>query len=222
MENKIEARATGYPFGCQTTGADTPLPFGERLAGTSLFHDQLGGFPKDMFDDLLKRFGDESECAETSSSPDNGSAAVPGIPLDADATFMPKDDKAQPVNLVDPHKQWGINFGGSLMGMDFSATLYDSQKGWFPSTSTDMGVSTTAFGGGIQITFDTGVESRTSPCEDVNVSMGMGKYLGATYNTELSRGSINLGLGLGLPVSFSTPVQNFAQGLNNSLQRVFE
>jgi RHS repeat-associated protein len=127
-----------------------------------------------------------------------------------------------PINAIDPFGLWGINYGGSLMGIDFSATLYDSNKGWFPSTTTDIGVSTTAFGGGIQITFDTPVESRTNPCEDVNVSMGMGKYLGVTYNTELSRGSVNLGLGLGLPITFSTPIQNFAEGLSNSLQRAFK
>jgi hypothetical protein len=108
------------------------------------------------------------------------------------------------------------------MGIDFSATLDDSNKGWFPSATTDIGVSTTAFGGGFQITFDTPVESRANPCEDVNVSMGMGKFLGITYNTELSRGSVNIGLGLGLPISFSTPIQNFSQGLSNSAQRIFE
>jgi RHS repeat-associated protein len=125
-----------------------------------------------------------------------------------------------PVNLFDPLGLWGINYGGSLMGIDFSATVYDSNRGWFPSTTTDIGVSTTVVGGGLQFTFDTPVESRTNPCEDVNVSLGLGKYLGVTYNLELSRASINLGLGLGLPVSFSTPIQNFTQGLSNSLQRV--
>lgn len=127
-----------------------------------------------------------------------------------------------PINFYDPLGLWGINYGGSLIGIDFSATLYDSNKGWFPSTTTDIGVSTTAFGGGIQITYDTGVESRSNPCEDVNVSMGMGKFLGVTYNTELSRASINLGLGLGLPITLGTPIQNFTQGLSNSLQRIFK
>jgi len=108
------------------------------------------------------------------------------------------------------------------MGIDFSATAYDSNRGWFPSTKTNIGVSTTAFGGGIQITFDTPVESGACQDEDVNVSMGMGKYLGVTYNTELSRGSVNLGLGFGLPISFSTSIQNFTQGLSNSIQRVFK
>ena len=126
-----------------------------------------------------------------------------------------------PINWVDPLGLWGINYGGSLMGIDFSATAYDSNKGWFPSTTTDIGVSTTAFGGGIQITFDSPVESRTNPCEDVNISIGMGKYLGGTYNTELSRGSVNIGLAYGLPISFSTSIQNFTQGLSNSFQRIF-
>ncbi len=62
----------------------------------------------------------------------------------------------------------------------------------------------------------------TNPCEDVSVSMDMGKYLGITYNTELSRGSVNLGLGLGLPISFSTPIQNFTEALSHSLQQAFK
>ena len=127
-----------------------------------------------------------------------------------------------PVNWIDPFGLWGISYGGSLMGIDFSATLYDSNKGWFPSTTTDIAVSTTVFGAGIQFTFDTPVESTNNPCGDFNVSMGMGKYLGVTYNTELSHGSVNLGLALGLPVTFSTSIQNFAEGLSNSLQRVFK
>jgi hypothetical protein len=103
MENKIEARATEYPFGCRTTGAATQLqlgdPSGEGLAVKSLFNDQLGGFPKDLFGDLLKRFGDESECAETSSSQDNGSAAIPDILLDVDDPFIPIDGNTPPVKI---------------------------------------------------------------------------------------------------------------------------
>ena len=107
------------------------------------------------------------------------------------------------------------------MGIDFSATLYDSNKGWFPSTTTNIGVSTTAFGGGLQFTFDTPVDSRSCPDDDVNVSLGVfSKYLGITYNTELSRSSVNLGLGLGLPISISTSIENFAQGLSNTAQRI--
>ncbi len=126
-----------------------------------------------------------------------------------------------PINYIDPFGLWGVKYGGSLMGIDFSAVAYDSNKGWFPSTKTNIDVSTTVFGGGVQFTFDTPVESRTTPCEDVNVSMGMGKYLGVTYNTELSRGSVNIGLGLGSPISLGTSIQNFTQGLSNSIQRAF-
>ena len=128
-----------------------------------------------------------------------------------------------PINWIDPFGLWGINYGGSLMGIDFSATLYDSNKGWFPSTTTNIGVSTTAFGGGFQFTFDTPVESNSCPGDDVNVSLGfLSKYLGVTYNTELSRGSINFGYGLGLPISFSTSIENFVQGLGNTAQSIFK
>lgn len=119
--------------------------------------------------------------------------------------------------MIDPDGLWAVKYGGSLMGIDFSAIAYDSKKGWFPSTTTDIDVSTTVVGGGIQILFDTPVVSRTDKSEDVNVSLGMGKYLGVTYNTELSRGSVNMGLALGLPISFSTPIQNFMQGISNKI-----
>ncbi len=123
------------------------------------------------------------------------------------------------MNFVDPLGLWEIKYGGSLMGIDFSATAYDSKKGFLPSTTTDIGVSTTAFGGGFQFAFDTPVESKTCPSEDVNVSLGMAKYLGVSFNTELSRASVNLGLGLGLPITLSTSLQNFIEGLGNSIQR---
>ena len=88
----------------------------------------------------------------------------------------------------------------------------------FPS-----GVSTTAFGGGLQFTFDTPVESMSCPNDDVNISLGIfSKYLGVTYNTELSRGSINVGLGLGLPVTLGTSIQHFTEGLSNSIKRIFK
>ncbi len=54
------------------------------------------------------------------------------------------------------------------------------------------------------------------------MSMGMGKYSGITCDTELSRGSVNLGIGLGLPITFSTSIQNFIEGLSNSLERAFK
>ena len=80
-----------------------------------------------------------------------------------------------------------------------------------------MGVSTTLFGGGIQINFDTPVISNSPADEDVNVSVGiLSKYTAISYNTELSRGSVNLGLGVGLPViNFSTSTNNFYRGVYN-------
>jgi hypothetical protein len=125
-----------------------------------------------------------------------------------------------PMNCVDPTGLWGVMVGGSWAGMDLSAELYDSDLGWAPSAETDIGVSTTLVGGGIRLTFDLPIPSETCSKEDLNISLGLSKYLGFTYNTELSRGSINMGLGLGLPVTFSTSIVNFIRGLDMVTKRI--
>jgi RHS repeat-associated protein len=115
-----------------------------------------------------------------------------------------------PINWGDPFGLWGITIGGTILIFDFSTQIYDSNKGFFPSVETDIGVSTTLVGGGIQITFDTPIPSNTSPDDDFNISLAlMSKYLGVTYNTELSRGSVNFGIGKGLPITFSKKICSF-------------
>jgi len=128
-----------------------------------------------------------------------------------------------PITLTDPLGLWGVRIGGSLIGADFSTAIYDSNKGWFPDTVTDLGFSTTAFGGGMQITFDNDpCESYSSRDEDMLVSMGLGKYLGVSYNPQLTRGAVNIGLGLGLPVTFSTSIENVATKLGESIGNYFK
>jgi len=119
-----------------------------------------------------------------------------------------------PIMWVDPWGLWNITIGGSSVGVDISTTLYDSKKGLFPDTKPKTSVSTTVVGGGIQLNFDMRCD-KSSPDDDLTVSWGLSKYLGISYNPQLSRGSVNLGLGLGLPVSFGTSTQNFLQGLSN-------
>ena len=126
-----------------------------------------------------------------------------------------------PVNLIDPFGLWSVTGGGSSMGIDISTTIYDSNLGWWPSRlESDLGVSTTLVGGGISINFDT---SLANPCpnDDVIVSLSLlSKYLGVSYDTQLSHWSINIGLGLGLsPVSFGTSLDNFVSGLNDRFNR---
>jgi RHS repeat-associated protein len=128
-----------------------------------------------------------------------------------------------PINLVDPYGFWGVKIGGALVGIDFSAPIYDSNSGWFSATKPNLEVSTTIFGGGIQITFDNDpCESITSKTEEIKVSLGLGKYLGVSYNLLLTRGSMNIGLSLGLPISFSSSIGSFAKGLGNSFDSIFK
>ncbi len=122
---------------------------------------------------------------------------------------------------MDPLGLWGVDIGGTLMGADFSTTIYDSNKGWFPSSKTDIGASTTAFGGGIKFTFDDPCDSSNNNDSNLMVSWGLSKYLGVSYSPDFSQKSLNLGLGLGLPVSFSSSVENFAQGIGNGVEKVF-
>jgi RHS repeat-associated protein len=126
-----------------------------------------------------------------------------------------------PINLIDPFGLWGLNLGGSLIGVDFSTTIYDSKKGWFPISQPNLGVSTTLFGGGFQFAFDTPIHGDPCSEDDLNISWGLSRYLGMTYNTELTKGSVNIGLGLGLPVSFSSSVERFSKGLYNGLSKIF-
>jgi len=135
------------------------------------------------------------------------------IGLDGDDINLYAYVANNPVNWIDPWGLWSVTYGGTLMGADFSSTLYDSNSGWFPNTEPNISVSTTAAGGGLQFNFDLRCD-KSSPDDDLTVSWGLSKYLGISYNSQLSRGSVNLGLGLGLPVSFGTSAQNLSQGLS--------
>jgi RHS repeat-associated protein len=127
-----------------------------------------------------------------------------------------------PINLIDPFGLWGFKFGASSVGIDFSMVIYDSNAGWFPNPRTEIGVSTTIVGAGLQFTFDTPVESQTCSDEDVIVSLGLSKYMGSSFNTELSRGSLNVGIGLGLPANLSSSIENFTVGLSQGIQRLIK
>jgi len=127
-----------------------------------------------------------------------------------------------PVNWVDTIGLWGIEIGGSLMGFDFTTNIYDSNKGWFTSTETDIGISTTAFGGGIHIIFDDPCDLPSANDSDLMVILGLGKYLGFSYSPDFTKKSINLGLSLGLPyISFSTSIENFATSVGKGIEKVF-
>ena len=115
----------------------------------------------------------------------------------------------------------GADVGGSLMGADFSTTIYDSNKGWFSSTETDIGTSTTVFGGGLKLTLDDPCASSNDSDSDLMSSWGfLSKYLGFSHSPDFSKKSVNLGLGLGLPISFSSSIENFANSVAKGGERV--
>jgi len=115
-----------------------------------------------------------------------------------------------PVNRFDINGLWQLSVGGSFLGNDFSAPVYSSEGGFFPSTKTNYGVSTTVIGGGFSFSWGTGLDSCKIPDnKDIGVDVGLSKYLGLGTNSSLSKGSINLGLGIGLPLSLSKSIMDF-------------
>ena len=112
-----------------------------------------------------------------------------------------------PLKYIDPLGLFEVRVGGTSVGVDYSTTLYDSNRGWFPDTETRIGRSTTLGGGGLSFVFDTGVRaSNVSSCDEVGVSVGLGQYLGISTNNAASQISVNFGFAIGLPVSINDTV----------------
>ncbi len=128
---------------------------------------------------------------------------------------------SDPVNFVDPWGLWKLGIGGSWVGVDISTIFYDSDLGWWPSDKPDFGVSTTMIGGGIQIAWG-GPDERCSIYpggDEVYASVGMSKYLSYTSTIDMSQKSVNIGLGIGTPISFSTSMENFFKKLGNKIEK---
>ncbi len=121
------------------------------------------------------------------------------------------------INYIDPIGLLTIAIGGSWGGVDFSAIIYDSKYGWWPSQKTDIGVSTTLIGGGIQILWRKSDErcSIYPGADEVLVSVGLSKYLSYSLTPDLSFKGISLGLGIGTPISVSTSIEHFSKVLHN-------
>jgi len=126
-----------------------------------------------------------------------------------------------PVNGIDLNGLFKVKAGGSFGGIDFSTTLYDSSIGFLPSSSTDVGVSTTLIGGGFLIEFDSGKPTSSQTCGDgfhhvpldLDISVGLGKYLGFGWNDAQGTTNINIGISIGTPVSVGKQIdsKNFIQ-----------
>jgi hypothetical protein len=125
--------------------------------------------------------------------------------------------KANPIMFMDPLGlcKTQISIGASSMLVDVNIPLYDKSE--FGIQEPNFGVSTTLVGAGLSLITDNPFISRIpgENVSDVYVSVGLGKYLGITYNTDLTRVGLNVGAALALPVSLSTDIETFITGLTN-------
>ena len=126
-----------------------------------------------------------------------------------------------PMNLVDPEGLWGLQLDLSSMGLDVSLPLYDSEKGYFGAPR--FGVSTSLGGAGLEFTYDNPLSSACSNTtkEDIYGTFSpISKYLGFGFTKDFSKGSVNVGVGVGLPgFNLSTSMENFIGGVSNLLER---
>jgi len=103
---------------------------------------------------------------------------------------------------MDIYGLWKVNVIKSAVGVDVSALVYDSDKGWFSGGSEDtfeVGLSPTLSGIGIQLTMDmpSGMNWFDGD-EDVWFNLGISKYLGCSVNGDASQMSLNLGWAWGV------------------------
>ena len=92
------------------------------------------------------------------------------------------------------------------MFTDYSTKLHSIEKGLFPSTQTDLGVSTNLIGGGAQIVFSASDIIGWKAIGNTAMTFGIGRYLGISIYPASAQISLNIGLGLAPPLSISTQI----------------
>jgi RHS repeat-associated protein len=108
---------------------------------------------------------------------------------------------SDPVGFVDPDGLWRIEINTTWLLQDRTAVIWDSNTGFNPNAIVQNGVSTTVVGIGFSIVLG---ETESNDLEEaLGVSIGMNKYLGFTANPAFTEGSIDVGVGFGLPLSLS-------------------
>ena len=87
-----------------------------------------------------------------------------------------------------------------LSGM---CSILDTYTLWIDCMFDSFGLSTTLIGAGVSLIYDTGFQvAAISPGDEVDMTVGFSKYLSIGSNNAANKISYNVGLGIGLPISF--------------------
>ena len=107
-----------------------------------------------------------------------------------------------------------ITVSGSVSGGGLNAggTIWDEEKGWFPKQEFRPEATTDLIGAGVSICkeFPWAEEKDT---KKVNVNFGLGRHLGISTDSSLSKACLNLGAGLGLPLGLSGDLEEAVKGV---------
>jgi len=123
-----------------------------------------------------------------------------------------------PVNNLDMLGFFKVNVGGVFAGFRYTATLYDSDIGWLPSSKTEVHAVPSLIGGGLSIEFDPGKPmqcraTRANPPLDIDITIGIGKHMGVGWNDAQGKTWIGAGLEIGSPIqpAMKLDSRNFIQ-----------
>ncbi len=112
-----------------------------------------------------------------------------------------------PVNLVDLYGlKWSLGSSFGILAADYGWDTSDPSKGNLNAAIGQLG------GAGWHVTW-TSDHSQARPVNGETIvipttwSVGLGKYLGVSFADDFSSFSFNIGLGVGLPITFSSPLE---------------
>ena len=104
------------------------------------------------------------------------------------------------------NSRWGVKGSVTSGFINVPVFAWDSKEGVYPKGWFDPSLTTTPVGAGVSITGQASFGS-DSPKDDVTIGVG-GKNSGIEVNTEGSRGAVNIGSSISLPVTASVSLEH--------------
>ncbi|PLX94780.1 MAG: hypothetical protein C0621_04970 [Desulfuromonas sp.] len=130
---------------------------------------------------------------------------------------------------IDPWGLWRVSGSVSSIGIDINKSIFNSEKeGVFENENFEITASTTVFGVGLNLEVNANNEMCKYFFDDSDSSISVGipyipiasDYLGLGYSPGKDTVSINFGSGIGLPISYSSSIENTTKSIALGLEVV--
>ena len=100
-------------------------------------------------------------------------------------------------NQLKHMKPDNVTMSGMLVTTEYESHLYSSSEGWLPCPNSDINFTTGLLGGGTDLLWDTSIPT-WGP--DIELQIGLLKYLGLLYNPKTGQIGFSLGVSASIPV----------------------